>query len=74
MQIGMVGLGRMGGNMVRRLMWTGTSASSTTGGRADPTARLGGSDRVGLVGGLHGEARPAPSDLDDGAGGAWSMR
>ena len=34
MQLGMIGLGRMGGNMVRRLMKAGTSASSTT---AQPT-------------------------------------
>ena len=33
MQLGMIGLGRMGGNIVRRLMRAGTDAWSTTGTR-----------------------------------------
>ena len=35
MQLGMIGLGRMGANMVRRLMRAGTSAWCTTAPDAD---------------------------------------
>ena len=39
MQLGMIGLGRMGANMVRRLLRAGTSAWSTTSHR-DAVAAL----------------------------------
>ena len=46
MQLGMIGLGRMGANMVRRLMRAGTSASSTTS-RPDAVAALAGEGATG---------------------------
>ena len=39
MQLGMIGLGRMGANMVRRLRKTVTRASCTTGAGLRETAR-----------------------------------
>ena len=46
MQLGMVGLGRMGANIVRRLMRAATDASSTNERRGGGGARPGGGDRA----------------------------
>ena len=75
MQLGMIGLGRMGANMVRRLIAAATSASSST---SSPTrsqalvkeSAIGAASLDDFVAKLHEAAR----DLADGAGGAWSTQ
>ena len=75
MQIGMIGLGRMGANMVRRLMRGGHDVRRVRrqrgGGRR---ARGRGRDRRVVARGLRREARDAAVGLADGAGRRSSTR
>ena len=61
MQLGMIGLGRMGANLVRRLMRDGHAASSTTSTPTPCTALAGeGAAGADSLGGLRRQARQAP--------------
>ena len=75
MQLGMVGLGRMGGNMVRRLL-RGGHACVVYDASAEAVRGLGaeGAAPAASLRRARGEARAAAGDLADGAGGAWSTR
>ena len=69
MQLGMIGLGRMGANMVRRLMRGGHDCvvSRRRGGRGR-RARQGRRDRLVIASGLRRQAEDASRGLPDGAG------
>ena len=70
MQLGMVGLGRMGANLVRRLMRDGHRCVvyDRNRRRGEGTRRRRG-DRRHLAGGLRGQAGEAPGRLAHAAGG-----
>ena len=67
MQFGMIGLGRMGANMVRRLMRKGHNAWSTTVRPAVEAAREGRRDGRGVPRRVRQEADAAAVPLPDGA-------
>ncbi len=70
LELGMVGLGRMGANLVRRAMRDGHRCAGTDV-NADAVRALAerGDDGRGLRGGAGGDARAAAGRLGDGAGG-----
>ena len=69
MQLGMIGLGRMGANMVRRLMRAGHDCVVyDVSPDAGQGTRRRGRDRLGVDGGLRRQAREAAIDLADGSG------
>ena len=70
MQLGMIGLGRMGANIVRRLMRDGHECVVYDVNEA-PIAALEseGADGCPLAGRVHGQAHGAPRGLDHGARG-----
>ena len=68
MQLGMVGLGRMGSNMVRRLMRSGHECIVyDVSEAAVDSARVAGGNLVFVTRGSRGEALAAEGNLDDGA-------
>ena len=70
MQIGMMGLGRMGANMVRRLLRDGHECVVYDINPASVAALVDGRrDRRGLAGGIRRQARKAAQRLADAAGG-----
>ena len=70
MQLGMIGLGRMGANLTRRLMRDGHDCVVyDVNDVADRGARRRGSRVAHVAHGLRPEARQAARGLDHGAGG-----
>ena len=68
MQLGMIGLGRMGGNLVRRLMRDGHNCVVfDVDSRRRAGAGAGGSDRGDFDGRLRRQALGAAGGLGDGA-------
>ena len=69
MQIGMVGLGRMGANMMRRLMHDGHECVVFESNPASVTQLVqGGRDRRQQPARIGGKARDAAQRMDHGAG------
>ena len=69
MQLGMIGLGRMGANLVRRLMRDGHSCVAYDVNTDAVKARGRRRHRRILAGGFRRQAQRAPGDLADAAGG-----
>ena len=69
MQLGMIGLGRMGANMVRRLMQAATSAWCSIAPQGGRRAGQGEGHRRVVAGGLRDKADDSRAHVADGAGG-----
>ena len=70
MQLGMIGLGRMGANMVRRLVRHGHQCVVFDMSPNAVAELEGQRDGKRLTGGFREEARKAARDLVDGSGGS----
>ena len=71
MQLGMIGLGRMGANMVRRLQKNGHECVVFDMNQSNGAGtREGRADRRKFDRRFHCETEAAPRDLADGAGGS----
>ena len=71
MQIGMIGLGRMGANMVRRLQKDGHQCVVYDKNQDNVSALAqGGRDRSQVASGLRSQTKGSARSLDDGARGS----